>query len=271
MKIHFAFGALAACLTACGGTSTPTPISVAPSSEDIGKDLLTLSLSGAETQIILDSADGAIAIPIDDLGRQGTFRAGFVVAGTSLGGAYLSEGDASRAGVAIYGFNGETPDEVLSHGGFYARTAASTVPTTGTAELDGAYASFLVEPGTGMTVEGRAIVGDLTLNADFGDGTVSGSISDRILITVDGYDEVPMSDLPELTLAEATIDATGGFAGTTSGGDLNFDGFEVVSTSGTYGGLFAGDNATEAVGNVQIRHVGTDNTYDEIGVFAAGH
>lgn len=271
MKVHFAFGALAISLTACGGTSTPTPVSVTPGAEDIGRDLLTLTLSGAETQIILDSADGAIAIPIDDLGRQGTLRAGFVIAGLSLGGAYLSEGDASRAGVAIYGFNGETPDEVISHGGFYERTAASTIPTTGSADLEGAYASFLVDPDTGVTIDFAAIVGDLSLNADFGAGTVSGTIEDRVLIDVQGYDEIPMSDLPDLTLAETAIGNAGEFAGATSGGDLNVNGFEVVSTTGTYGGLFAGDNATESVGTVQIRHVGTDETFDEIGVFAAGH
>ena len=110
---------------------------------------------------------------------------------------------------------------------------------------------------------------DVTLTADFGDGSALGAISGRLHdFTEDG---APIAGDPELMLNSADIgdQNSGFFSGTTSG---TFSGSQY---SGTWGGQFFGngESASDAPGSVAgtFGAAATDGTGAILGAFGAYH
>ncbi|MGI1663074.1 hypothetical protein ACRDNQ_12595 [Palleronia sp. KMU-117] len=113
-------------------------------------------------------------------------------------------------------------------GSTYVRIDTWSVPRAGTATYIGSYAGVF---GTGATDPVRT-QGTARLEARFAAMEVGGEIGNRAI--------VGGAALPAQTLATARIDANGEFLGATQFPDL--------TTSGTYGGIFGGVDATDVAG-----------------------
>jgi len=139
----------------------------------------------------------------------------------------------------------------------YGRTAETALPGTGTASYSGEYASMLVRDSDGTPI--RLIYGQADLAADFGDGTISGVISNRAEFAD------PTATYDDVTLAEAELSG-GTFSGEVSGGAGNSYLVTTVSP-GTYKGMIAGPDGGEVVGGVIIPHVAEAANVTEYGAF----
>ena len=140
----------------------------------------------------------------------------------------------------------------------FSRRSATVLPTTGTANYTGQYLAALAN--TNMDAVAQ-ISGDAQLDANFGTGQVSGSVTNRTEV---GGTPFTAADL---TLAATSI-ADGSFSGTATGGAINGGG---VVTPGTYSGLLVGATGQEVVGGVELGHMlgGTDLL--EVGAFVANN
>ena len=109
------------------------------------------------------------------------------------------------------------------------------------------------------------ITGDVTLDANFSDSTVSGSIINR--------DSVESGDLDNVTLSASSI-SNGAFSGTASGGGGGDGDGNYVASDGTYEGMFTGADATEVIGSINIPMTDDDGEDPidgfEMGIFIAG-
>ena len=162
-------------------------------------------------------------------------------------------------------------------GGFYGRSSAANLPTTGQVSYAGTYAGITnisapgdnldpVAPGTDPALipgEPARTQGTIFLNVNFGDNAVNGVIYDRSFVDV-GY-----GDLHDLALIETNIDANGEFLGV-----VEFDGRPEDGTQGSYGGIFGGpDGAGEVAGVISLTNIFLsddvrDTNFDaEVGVF----
>ena len=132
---------------------------------------------------------------------------------------------------------------------------ASSIPTGDLVEYLGDYAGFMVFSGSG---EQYVTEGDLTLQVDFTDSTLRGTIDNRrILDPGDSYNEVFVpgtsadpdtsvdGTLPNLILNDTAI-TDGSFSGTVN----SYDGPDTFE-SGTYQGYFGGADASVVGGIVE--------------------
>lgn len=161
-----------------------------------------------------------------------------------------------QAGVAAVNASGGASKSV---GGGLARMSDGTVPSSGSAVFRGHYAAILQDAGANHNTMGF-LRGDATLNADFGSGTVSGSITNR------GFGGSYAAD--DITLSPGTIGANGTFTGMATGGGVRGLGTDTVSGR-AYNGLF-GDSGREAAGGLQILHTlsgSSTGSYTETGAF----
>ncbi len=164
-----------------------------------------------------------------------------------------------RSDYKDYGFSGWA----------YQRNGEVVLPTTLQATFSGPYAAlrdFQGKPGL------EYATGDLRLDVDFEDinGTltrdaIKGSVTNRRVYTTDGTDvtrdiidalaadaDRPFTAIPAIVLDVNTgnIDINGEFTGTYENGYIDGNGDFVTFQTGTYQGMLAGPDPSEAVGTI---------------------
>jgi hypothetical protein len=141
-------------------------------------------------------------------------------------------------------------------GGFYRQIGPYT-PDTGLVSYGGTYAGvsnvdangneLLPPPAVGPAIapeQPAQIVGDIFINADFGQNTVNGGIENVEYFNLNAADIATFgTDLPDVLLVSAPISAAGEFQGLVQNPGL--------VTIGGYGGTFGGTGAT-GVGGTMI-------------------
>lgn len=270
MKTQFVTCAMLATLTACGGTSTETVIELLTAEDVAGLVAVNVRANAAGTQLILDTDAGVLTADVDPALAEGTYVGGFTENPDDAALAYLSEGDASSAGLGLYFIDGGAGDDETGTAVAFTRTQDSILPQTGNATLNGHYVGALLSP-TGETVMALGFVGDMELTANFADATMSGEMTNRTFISLASKDEYVASSVEDIQFEVTGITETGSFLGTTTGGALTLDANVGTTSPGTYRGLIAGEGGTEAVGAVQIDHDLDGDAFVELGSFAVGH
>jgi len=181
--------------------------------------------------------------------------------------AFVSTGEGTVAGGTSFADGGD-----FFTGAFFARTAESDMPTTGSATFTGDYVGMLVAEDTQASAFGAGFTGTASLTVDFEDATVSGSITDRSLVSLITDDDFPDTSVADVTLVGTTLSETGSFTGQVTGGAYSSGtSTSAVAPTSTYSGLIGGPAADEAVGAVEMTHILDSNNTLEIGAFAAGH
>lgn len=253
-------------LTACGGSGGPTTVDIAAGTDSIG---------GAATEITFDPATEQYTVAVDGtevvMDRLPAYDNGTFLAARGASdleyGLYVSEGDNSSVVVFRPNFVDITGGPSTS----FVRTGPDTLPTSGTATLTGDYQG-IVQGGTATDVF-LLIDGDMSLEVDFDDATISGSITDRIPLNPETngrmFDGTPPV-INDLELPETAISETGTFGGVIDSGAFELHGDTAVVVDGAFEGLLA-DNGTEAVGGVSLIHAFGFGGFLEVGAFAAGH
>lgn len=147
-------------------------------------------------------------------------------------------------------------------GAQYYRVDGFTLPTTGLASYTGSYVGLLnsgpvVPGGPGGDLDPRQsdrVTGRILLNADFNETNleVTGGIDNRIAVRT-------ATPLDSVSLWNAPITPDGAFAGT-----VRITGGQSV---GNYGGIFAGDDASDVAGALVFRPIPGDSATIEHGVF----
>ena len=157
-------------------------------------------------------------------------------------------------------------------GGFDAPSASETKDGTGLVTYAGRYAGVqnIQEPGNPDVLEPlpgtdpdllpgqpRRVQGQIVLNADFVDNQVNGAIVDRSV--------VGGAALETVYLSGTAITENGTFEGATTHDTTNDD---VNQISGTYAGVFGGDNSASVAGLVHLTSFNDDIELEqEHGVF----
>ena len=142
---------------------------------------------------------------------------------------------------------------IVDNGSQLTRSGDTILPYRGTASYSGTYGAIVVDGVRDMNPE--TVSGSVTLEVDFSNQWVSGSITDRI------FDSATNASNVEFVGTDLT---SGTFSGVTTGGDLNSGG--LLASNGTYTGLIVGPNGEEVIGSVTIVHNGT-GTFTEQGGF----
>lgn len=241
-------------------TPDPTPDPLAAASAN-----LTAAIAGTVIAGDVDGTAVAISIggtPLTSLTRKsvmdnGVFAAARMDVSNNIGEVAFSGTSASGAMTATM-----AGDSNGSHGVTYARTSQTTLPTSGTGNFAGDYVGIFGDP----TAATASVRGDASLTADFAGSTISGAITNRVLILADGSSPDVFADV---TLASTAIDANGAYSGAASGG--SFNGATLTSNdSGVYQGLIGGTNGTETAGGLEIvKTYNTTQVYTETGAFIA--
>lgn len=189
--------------------------------------------------------------------------------------AYVRDIRGTRAAIAVTG--GQF--SYYFAGGAYDNGGDFSAPVTSESDQDGGLVSYAgtyvgllnvsgsgedlipVTPGTpGSFVPGQAaeVTGQILINASFSDGTVNGTITNRVVQDFNGTDGNPLQ-VEDLALAPAPIADDGTFFGDTS---------VETQVRGEYGGIFGGTNATEVAGVVRAEnHMADFNEEEEYGLF----
>ena len=287
VKIPFILIAVAG-LSACGGSDTPVgPTPTTPIAGNVagtaGGSTVSLTETGTVTVHNLNGGDTVEmtigGTPITGLVRDTTYDKGVLKAFIQsavepITSSTLSNREAGHSGVSSTGamsasvMNTDfTSAGGIQRGANYARVSGGTMPTTGGGTFTGDYAG-----GMGASnVTALVVTGDVTLNADFGASTISGTISGR-----HGWANINPAALngafEDVILGSTPIGADGAFSGTATGGEFVPFG-TVTSNTSTYQGLIGGATGTEAAGavNLLINYDagGTIRNTTEVGVFIA--
>lgn len=251
-------------LSACGGGGT-SPNQTATFNAAAGHR------GDARGEIALNSAGDKIKVDIDgatatlDVGSAtaaGTFRAGYQ-GGTESILAFVSETDASRAGLANYRTSG-----VSNNTAQFERLRTTEVPTQGSASATGDYVGLLT--GNGGFRAGR-ITGDATVTANFTEGTVRGRVTDRTYGSAINGGAIASVQFGDLALNRTDLNQNGRFSGSVQGGGFTVNGVAATVNSAGYSGLVAGASGDEIVGAVEIDTTYNGSAFTEYGVFATGH
>jgi hypothetical protein len=171
--------------------------------------------------------------------------------------AYVAQQSADRSFLALFRENprGNLVAGAVGDNGFagdafggttYVRIDTWSVPRTGSATYIGSYAGVFGNVGTDPV----RTVGTAQLEASFTAMEVTGEIRNREI--------VGGGALNDQVLAPAGINANGEFLGTTRFPDL--------TTTGTYGGIFGGIDATDVAGVMVFTPI-EGNTVQEFGSF----
>lgn len=183
--------------------------------------------------------------------------------------AYVQQRDGATATIVVTGgqfgyyFSGTQ----------YARSGAYDPPTAaqnnGSITYAGTYVGLLNAPGddgdllgvaTGTDIDIRSsqaaeVTGDVVINADFIDGRVNGLVYNRRIVDSAGTDLSGQN----LELAPTEILADGTFVGDTT---------QEQNDRGTYGGIFAGTDASAVAGTLYAEdHITQINDIEEHGLF----
>lgn len=181
--------------------------------------------------------------------------------------AYVRDVNGTRAVVVLTG-----PQFGTYFGGAaYSRTSSFDPPavtaTTGLASYAGQYVGLFNASGDGgdllpvdpsvpvelLPTQAAEVTGTILVNADFGDNSVEGRITDRVLV------DAPGIVLEDLDLAATAITGDGGFSGNVQQNN---------QTRGSYAGIFGGAQAGEVAGALFAQnHVSTVTDEEEFGIF----
>jgi hypothetical protein len=257
---------MALVLAGCSGNPFPTGGGVDPDPDPTDADSAQLAgslgsakLVGGNLQVTLLPFDAPpvtatfVRAPTLDAGGYQAYvpvanpavNRNFVAYVSSIDGAIaIAVGDGGR-GVDAFG------------GAGISRTGLFASPTTGLATYRGGYAGLRTQGDGSVTARNPdRISGTTEINADFGDGSVEGSISNRVNL------DDPMDILSDRFLKVTDVDAKGLFSGdVTSPGD---------TTVGTYTGAFTAGGRS-VVGAVAIDDGDSSGFQDDVreyGVFA---
>ena len=242
-----------AALSACGGnTVDPTVIQ---SGENVGN----LAVSYNEVDNTLTVTDGVVEYTYvqDSDGDNGAI-AGFLKPINDDGWYdYSLRGETSSGSGEAFLVN-STENGYEAAATFLNRLETPNLPTSGTASFSGDYSGVVFENDDEDSVWHDIITGDATLDANFSDSTVSGSIINR--------DSDLTGDRDNVTLSVSSI-SNGAFSGTASGGGGGDDNY--VASDGTYEGMFTGADATEVIGSINIPMTSDSHVGFEMGIFIA--
>jgi len=245
-------------LTACGGSSNTSvsQLAIAATTVTAGNDVIVVAPNGSGG-LDITVGGGTTAYVADAAKNAGGFD-GFDDATNSVI-AHYGESTSGSVSAAV----ATTTADATFSGATYERTAAGSVPVSGTAGYAGSYVGVLTDDASDVTA--NYVAGDVALTANFDSTTISGTITNRTgFSTVTGGSTATFADL---TLNGGSISASGAFSGSASGGEIL--GVGGASASGTYNGLIAGAAADEAVGSVTLSHSQPGATATELGVFIA--
>ena len=243
-----------AALSACGGnTADPNAIQ---SGENVGN----LAVSYNEVENTLTVTDGVVEYTYVQMseGDNGAI-AGFEKPKNDEGWFDFSlRGETSSGSGEAFLVN-STENGYEAAATFLNRLETPNLPTSGTASFSGDYSGVYFGNEDEDSVWWDNITGDVTLDANFSDSTVSGSITNRI-------NDFAGAVRGDVALSVSSI-SNGAFSGTASGGGGGYD--NKVASDGTYEGMFTGADATEVIGSINIPMTGDSYVGFEMGIFIA--
>jgi len=241
MKSIITLTVAAFALASCGGgsNSTTRDVGILPSG-------FAATLDGATDEVVL-TLDGVEVARLPNTGAAAPGFTGYMDGSELALYAETISGDG-----AVFVVSSSTANLGLA-GVQVARLGDTDLPSSGSATFNGDYAGLFVDE----TLQAFTVTtGDAQLTADFGNASISGEITNRV---VGGAAD-------DVQLLPTAITSAGAFSGTATGGGI--PGSTVVS-SGAYVGLIVGDTGTEIVGGLTITHVGLADFFYEIGGFVA--
>lgn len=257
--------AAAMILAGCGGSSSNggsgNTTSVTPTSGN----------SGPDTVVIADAGGGNYDVTVNGVTtRYATSPAGEQTIGgftrfSDVAGAPGVIGYHDKNGQTYAGVSMTTASSPVNQyaGAEFGRSANSEIPTTGTATFTGNYVGLWVNDADGSA--SFVFDGDVDMTANFGASTVTGTISDRDVYAAN-TGALNAGSLNDLVLS-GTINGTGGFSGTATGGEASGVGTTTTS-NGIIAGLFGGTNGSQVAGGLTIDHdAGGGFTFTEVGAF----
>jgi hypothetical protein len=250
-----------AALSACGGiTADPN---ATQSGENVGN--LAVSYNAVDTTLIVTDGVVEYTYARDTEGDNGSI-AGFVRNAETAENwlDYSLRGETSSGSGEAFLVN-STENGYEAAATFLNRLETPNLPTSGTASFSGDYSGVVFENDDEDSVWHDIITGDATLDANFSDSTVSGSIINR--------DSDLTGDRDNVTLSVSSI-SNGAFSGTASGGGggdagPGFSGANFVRGDGTYEGMFTGADASEVIGSINIPMTSDGYSGFEMGIFIA--
>jgi hypothetical protein len=246
-----------AALSACGGNT------VDPNAIQSGENVGNLAVSYNEVDNTLTVTDGVVEYTYSRgaqaLGDNGAIEGFDNTDGDDLWTDAALRGETSSGSGEAFLVN-STKNGYEAAATFLNRLETPNLPTSGMASFSGDYSGLYLGTEDEDSVWYDNITGDVTLDANFSDSTVSGSITNRI----DEYSAAR----DDVALSVSSI-SNGAFSGTASGGGGG-GGDNYVASDGTYEGMFTGADATEVIGSINIpmtsdSHVGGF----EMGIFIA--
>ena len=248
-----------AALSACGSKLDPNAIQ---SGENVGN----LAVSYNEVDNTLTVTDGVVEYTYarDSEGDNGAI-AGFKKRSSADSyNDYSLRGETSSGSGEAFLVN-STENGYEAAATFLNRLETPNLPTSGTASFSGDYSGVYFANMEEDSVWMEIITGDVTLDANFSDSTVSGSIINR--------DSDLTGDRDNVTLSVSSI-SNGAFSGTASGGGggdggPGFSGANFVRGDGTYEGMFTGADASEVIGSINIPMTSDGYSGFEMGIFIA--
>lgn len=229
---------------------TPAKITLAPTTSSFGPDTPVLNRAGNNLTISVGglTVNGTVM-------PESVEKTTFAVATDAglMGFAALKETANLRVGFGT--LNPDKNGGTAGSGAFVQRLVAGEIEKSGTATFKGNYVGILGE-GTALplTSVDSILVGKATLNADFGEETVSGVISERAFVALNFVPVVqPGVSIKDIVLAPTAITEAGTFSGKATGGEITTDNFAPMGQGqGTSTGVFAGATGQEVGGAVAI-------------------
>lgn len=238
-------------LAGCAGGSGAGDPTYGPAGLFVGNGPPVSVTYDDETLTISDGTDDVTLERAPDVAQLARFR-GYFATNQATGVVATTQSGEGAVWVMWWGEKGLV-------GTHHARLGDTQLPTGGSASYSGEYAAVLTT--SENTLFGPVLRGDVTLDANFADNTISGLITERRAVS-------SIVNLEDTELRPGTI-GNGAFSGETSGGRALDAPFIVSVGDGTYEGLFTGPDGEEAVGSVVIPHVFSGQAVTERGAFVA--
>ncbi|MEJ6396287.1 hypothetical protein [Yoonia sp. 208BN28-4] len=246
-------------LAACGGSTADAPIMLAPATFVEG-GTPTAYNTGAGT-LTLNGA--AVTDPRNTAritnGEAQVFESGAPVHYTAIAqnGDVFAVATAADGGSNLRGFE-------------FGRLGDAELPTTMNATYSGAYAGMFMDDGTpGDQNVFRVMDGDVALTVGFEDMTLSGSITDREILDIDGTAAPAVETLADIQISNGMIADNGTFSAMATGGERTYGSGTYIYQSGQVDGTFGGETGDAVAGvlTLQYNNPISDNPYREIGAF----
>lgn len=253
-------GCAAVSMAACGGSSTGTTVLGAG---DVVEGTVPVSYDPTTAAVTLNG--NTVVNPRDTLlttkGDARLFESG----APTHRSAIAENEDVYAIVVASDG----TPTNLV--GAAFGRREETVLPD-GEAAFSGDYAGLTVRSAAGLdNAVTSMLTGDVALTVNFDDGIMSGSITNREVLTPAGTNNA-FFDAADVIISDGTIAENGTFSATTSGGEF----IPVLvqtwtSDAGSVNGVLGGETGASAAGILRIEHSsdGSASVYNEVGAFVA--